>query len=64
LIPVEGEQDRFAILTGPLRGRAELSDVLNTLREMHLTVLEVEPVPRCGRHFMVPDSDRTGPASG
>ena len=41
---IQADQEQVTILTGPLRDQAELSGVLNTLYELHLTLLSVEAV--------------------
>ena len=41
---IQADQEPVTILTGPLRDQAELSGVLNTLYELHLTLLSVEAV--------------------
>ena len=39
---IQADQEPVTILTGSLRDQAELSGVLNTLYELHLTLLSVE----------------------
>ena len=41
---IQADQEPVTILTGSLRDQAELSGVLNTLYELHLTLLSVEAV--------------------
>ena len=41
---IQAGQEPVTTLTGPLRDQAELSGVLNTLYDLHLTLLSLETV--------------------
>ena len=50
ITPGEAEGDPIITLIGRLRDQAELSGVLNTLYEMHMTILEVRRLAPEGDH--------------